>query len=80
MKDGVVLAALLLSFATLVTMHVAIVVRLIWSATPRYRGIVALVVPPLAPVWAYEQQWRRMCWIWVGALLVYAAFLATATL
>ncbi len=80
MKDGVVLAALLLSFATLVTMHVAIVVRLIWRATPRYRGVVALVVPPLAPVWAYEQRWRRMCWIWGGAVVIYASFLAVATL
>ena len=71
MRDFVVLAALLLSFATLLTTHVAIAVRLTWRARPRYRGVVALLVPPLAPWWAYEQRWRRMALVWLGAVAVY---------
>ncbi len=80
MNDKLVLAALLVSFATLVTTHVVIAVRLLWRARPRYRGLVALVVPPLAPVWAYGEQWRRLCWLWVGSVVVYAVFLGLGSL
>jgi hypothetical protein len=70
-RDYAVLAGLLLSFATLLTTHVAIAVRLGLRARPRYRGVVALLVPPLAPFWAYEQRWRTMVLLWVGAVAVY---------
>lgn len=79
-KDAVVLGGLLLSFATLVTTHVAIAVRMLWRVEPRYRGIVALLVAPLAPLWAYEQRWRRMSFLWVGALLLYVVFRVLAEL
>jgi len=79
-KDVVVLAALLLSFATLVTTHVVIAVRLVWRVKPRYRGLIALMVPPLAPVWAHGNRWRRLCWTWVGAVAVYALCLALAAI
>lgn len=75
-----VLGALLASFATLVTAHVAIAVRLFFGAKPRYRGILALIVPPLAPMWAHRERWRKLCWTWVGAVLVYASLLAVASL
>jgi hypothetical protein len=80
MKDAVVLALLLLSFATLLTTHLAIAVRLLLRVRPRYRGLVALVVPPLAPVWAFGERWLVMCWLWVGAVVVYAGAAATALL
>jgi hypothetical protein len=70
-RDYAVLAALLLSFATLLTTHVAIALRLVLRARPRYRGVVALLVPPLAPWWAYEQGWRRMVVVWIVAVAVY---------
>ncbi len=71
-KDVAVVTAMLLSFATWVTTHLLIVLRLMWKRRPRYRGLLALVVVPLAPVWAHEQGWRRSCWIWVGAVVGYA--------
>ena len=80
MKDIVVLTALVLSFATLVTTHFVIAIRLAWKARPRYRGAIALFVVPLAPVWAYGQNWRRLCWLWVGSVVVYAVFLGLAQL
>jgi hypothetical protein len=64
----------------LVTTHVASSVRLLLQVRPRYRGLVALVVPPLAPVWAYSQTWRAMCWVWVGAVVIYAAAVGAAQL
>ena len=79
-KEIVVVAALLLSFATLLTTHIAIGVRLTWRVRPRYRGLLALLVPPLAPVWAYEQRWRRMGALWVGSVLIYTAALVVALL
>ena len=79
-KDGIVLTVLLLSFATLLTTHIAIAVRLIVRVRPRYRGVLALFVPPLAPVWAYAQTWRAMCWIWVAAVVAYAAAVGAAHL
>ena len=70
-RDFVVLAALLVSFATLLTTHLVIAVRLGWRTRPRYRGLVALLVPPLAPWWAYQQRWWRLVLLWVGAVAVY---------
>ncbi len=78
MKDIIVLVALLLSFGTLVTTHVAIVGRMVWRVRPWYRGLMAVVVPPLAPWWAYEQRWRTMVGLWGGSLLAYAVFLVIA--
>jgi hypothetical protein len=80
-RDAVLLGALLISFATLITAHVAIAVRLALHARPRYRGIVAFVVPPLAPYWAHAHGFRKTCWLWVSAVTCYAlaVVLAAAT-
>ena len=51
MKDAMLAGGLVLAFATLVTVHVAIVLGLAWRY-PRWRALAALVVPPLAPYWA----------------------------
>ena len=79
MKYAAILAALLLFFAAFVTTHVVIAVRLLVSAPPRYRGIVALVVPPLAPMWAYRERWRKLCWLWIGSVAGYAISVAIAS-
>ena len=78
-KDEVVLGMLLVSFATFVTTHVFIAGRLLWRVKPRYRGLIALIVMPLAPLWAYREKWRVSCWLWVGAVVSYAAFAALAS-
>ena len=77
-KDVVVVVALVVAFATLVTTHVAIVARLVWRVRPRYRGLLAVVLPPLAPLWAYEQRWPVMWMLWLGAIVTYGVLLAVA--
>jgi hypothetical protein len=77
-KDIVVVAALILGFAALVTTHVAIASRLAWRERPRWRGLVALVVPPLAVLWALRAGWRRTAVLWLIAVLVYVVALVAA--
>jgi hypothetical protein len=70
MRDVVVLVGLLVAFATLVTVHVAIVFGLAFQE-PRWRALVALVVPPLAPYWALRGGMRVRGGIWVASILLY---------
>lgn len=69
--DVLVLVALVVSFAALVTAHVALAVGLT-LARPRWRGPLALLVPPLAPYWGMEAGMKRRAAAWVTALAVYA--------
>lgn len=69
--DAIVLAALVLSFATLVTAHVALAFGLALER-PRWKGPLALVVPPLAPYWGMEAGMKKRAALWVGAVCVYA--------
>lgn len=69
--DIIVIVALALSFAVLVTAHVALAVGLTLRH-PRWRGPLALVVPPLAPYWGFEERMRLRTALWVGAVCVYA--------
>jgi len=69
--DVAVLIALLFSFATLVTVHVALAFGLTLEK-PRWRGPLALVVPPLAPYWGMEAGMKKRAAVWVGAVCIYA--------
>jgi hypothetical protein len=73
--DAVVFVSIVLSFATLVTVHVALAAALV-RRRPWWHGLLALVVPPLAPLFAYEEKLRKGALLWVVALFVYAAALA----
>ncbi len=77
--NAVVLGALLLCFATFLTTHVAIAVRLLVASKPRYRGVVALIVLPLAPMWAYRERWRKLAWLWILSMISYGILVATAS-
>ena len=77
--DLVLLAALVVAFATLTTVHLAIAARLTLRARPRWRGLVALLVPPLAPIWAYREGWSRSASLWVAAVLIYVVARIVAT-
>ena len=68
--DVVLLSALVLAFAVLVTAHVALLVGLLLRR-PRWRAAAALVVPPLAPFWGLEARMRLRSYLWLGALVVY---------
>jgi hypothetical protein len=76
-RDATVLAVLLVAFATLVTAHLALVFGLS-RRTPRWRGLVALVVAPLAPWWGWSERMRARGAVWMAAAVVYAAALALA--
>jgi hypothetical protein len=69
-KDAILMAALALGLATLVTVHVSLVWRL-FRQRPRWRGLVALVVPPLAVVWALRAGWKGSAMLWLGAVGIY---------
>ena len=71
MKDIAATATPVLAFATWVTVHVALAARLVLRSQPRWRGLLAPVVPPLAPMYGFRQGWRRMSTLWLVWLIVY---------
>lgn len=76
-RDELVAAALVLAFALAVTAHVTLVVGLAGRA-PRWRALVALVLPPLAPYWGWSGL-RRRAVLWLGAAAAYAVLRAVAS-
>jgi hypothetical protein len=68
------LAVLVLAFATLVTVHVTLAIALA-RRVPRWRGLVALVIVPLAPWWAWQERMRIRGVLWVVAAVVYGVTL-----
>lgn len=78
MKDAATLVVLLLAFATFVTSHVAIAVKLLARTEDRWRGAVVWIAPPLAPLWALQRTWRAWAVAWVGSFVVYAIALIIA--
>ncbi len=70
-RDAVIMGALVVAFAAFVTLHVALSGRLALRAHPRWRGLVALVLPPFAPIWGFREGMRKLSWAWVGALVLY---------
>jgi hypothetical protein len=76
-KDVLILASLVLAFATLVTVHV-LLAALLTRTRPRWRGLVALMVPPLAPIWGYREGRRRTATLWVMAAVAYTIALIAA--
>lgn len=78
MRDLVIVALLVVAFAFVVTMHVAIAFGLA-KRKPRWRALVAFVVPPLAPYWAWQENMRMRMGCWVGGMVVYLATLVLAS-
>ena len=75
-RDELVAVALVLAFAALVTAHVLLVLGLA-ARPPRWRALVALVVPPLAPWWGRAAMRLRAA-AWIVAALAYAVLRALA--
>jgi hypothetical protein len=71
--DHVVLVLLVVSFASLVTVHVALAFGLAMRR-PRWRGAVAFLLPPLAPYWGM----RVRSLLWLIALASYVVGLIIA--
>jgi hypothetical protein len=69
--DVLVLATLLLAFATLVTAHVTLAIGLA-RRSRSWRSLVALLVVPMAPWWGWRERMRVRAAVWVVAAAVYA--------
>jgi hypothetical protein len=69
--DAAIYLWIVTSFAGLATVHVTLVLGLL-ARTPRWRGLVALVVPPLAPYWGFLEGLRVRGVLWVATLGSYA--------
>jgi hypothetical protein len=77
--DLALLAALSIAVGLHLVAHVTLVIGLL-RRPPWWRGLVALVVPPLAPFWGYEARLRGRVTLWVVTLVVYLASVTTAAL
>lgn len=75
MRDMVLVVALVVLFATTVTVHTAILAGLA-RRPPRWRAAAALVLPVLAPIYAFSERMRVRAWLWCCALVLYLAALA----
>ena len=76
-RDEIVGGLLVLAFAVVVTTHVALVAGLAGRA-PRWRALVALVVPPLAPYWGWNGLRRRSV-LWIAGAVVYLVLRVVAS-
>jgi len=77
-KDAIITAVLVLGLATLITVHVALAGRLFLRQRPRWRGVVGLVVPPLAVIWALRAGWTKLAVLWLGSVALYLIALIAA--
>ena len=69
-RDAAVTVGLIGSFALLVTMHVALLFGLVRQK--RFGGAaLGLVLPPLAPIWAWRTGMRTRAVIWAVAFVFY---------
>jgi hypothetical protein len=74
----ILVGVVVLAFALLVTAHLAIAVGLV-AKQPRWRALVALVVAPLAPYWAWREHMRVRAGIWAVGLVLYVVALIAAS-
>lgn len=61
---------LAVAFGVLVTAHVALVFTLAFRS-PRWRALVALLVPPLAPYWGWQARRRVASSVWLFGAVAY---------
>jgi hypothetical protein len=71
-RDELSAFAIIAPFATWGTLHVLTAVKL-FQRRPRWHGLVALVVLPLAPYWAAKASLRVRAIAWVSTLVLWAA-------
>ena len=76
-KDALELGFVVLAFAALVTVHVALAFGL-FAQRPRWHGALALLLPPLAPYWGARQGLRGRTFAWLALALAYVTALILA--
>jgi hypothetical protein len=74
LRDQILAVALVVAFATLVTIHTTLVAGLS-AQTPRWRALVALLAVPLAPYWGMKSGMRARAAAWIAAAVAYAVLL-----
>ena len=74
--DALNLLGAALAFGLLITAHVVLAASLAIERRPRWRGLVALLVPPLAPYWGMEERMRLRSALWPAAAAAYVVALA----
>jgi hypothetical protein len=77
MRDAALTIGLAAAFATLLTVHVA---TLFGLARRRHIGaaLVGLVVPPVAPFWAFLRGMRARAALWIASAVLYATAVVLA--
>ena len=70
----VLFVALVVAFAALVSTHATLAAGLL-ARRPRWRGLVALVVPPLAPWWGWQERMRVRGVLWIVCAVAYGVLL-----
>lgn len=68
--DAALAVIVILGFASLVTLHVTLSAMLV-TQTPRWRGLAALFVPPLAPFWGFQTGRKKLSIAWIVAFVIY---------
>ena len=68
---------LAVAFGVLVTAHVALLFTLAFR-TPRWRALVALLVPPLAPYWGWQERRHIASSVWLFGSIAYILALLMA--
>ena len=79
MIAAVVTVWLAIALAVHVGAHLALVAGL-FARRPRYRALLALLVPPLAPYWGWDTGMTLRALLWVGALAAYAVGVGLAAI
>lgn len=77
MSDEVRLGVLVVSLAALLTVHVLVVLRLFGKPQPLH-GVLALVLPPIAPVFAWQRGARVLAGLWGAFAALYIVFFVLA--
>ncbi len=70
MSDEVRLGLLVVSCAALLTVHVLLIIRLFGKPQPLH-GVVALVLPPVAPVFGWQRGARVLAALWAAFAALY---------
>ncbi len=63
---------MVLGFAMLVTAHLSLAGSLFLFDKPRWRGLAALVLPPLAPIFGFRVGRKKTAIVWIAAVILYA--------
>lgn len=70
-RDEWLTVTLIVAFAILLTAHVTLVVGLL-ARPPRWRAVLALFLPPLAPAWGARAGMPGRTAVWIASAIAYS--------